>query len=114
MQKPPLQRLWAQCANACDACALLCGSVAADPNATRELSAEQAALLSCAEVCRLTAKALHEGREGAPHLCTWCADVCETCANSPRAAAEWAEIAASCRECAARCREVAGSPAPDF
>jgi hypothetical protein len=70
---------------------------------------EHVALITCADVCRITAAAARDGREKLPDVCHWCADVCDTFADSARASYLWPAVAASCRECAAQCRAIAAA-----
>lgn len=112
MNLPPSKPVLARCAAACEACAQLCEKVAADESITRPLSPEHAALVSCAEVCRVTATAIWDGRTGLPEICTWCADVCESCVENLRAAFERSRVPEICIQCAARYREVSASANP--
>jgi hypothetical protein len=102
-----------QCAHACDVCALECDrTLLSDPSyssSTGRFTAEHVALITCADVCRITAAAARDGRDKLPDVCHWCADVCDTFADSPRASYLWPEVAASCRECAEHCRAVAAA-----
>lgn len=97
-----------RCADACDGCAAECRAVlAADPDyiGAGKFSPRQVALLSCADVCKVTAAAVRERRDRLAEVCLWCADVCEGLLRESGALSESPTALEACRRSASLCRQ---------
>jgi hypothetical protein len=98
------------CEAACEACAADCERLLALDTAYRvgveSFTPQQLALVTCADVCRVTASAIREQRPGVEDVCAWCADVCATLAANWQRTPGWSSAIERSRECAARCGEV--------
>lgn len=100
-----------QCAAACEACAGQCErSLALDPSylvGSGRFDATQLAVLTCADVCRVSAKQLRESAEHSREVARWCSSVCTACAahNKPNIP-NWHLIKAKCLECVQHCDEL--------
>ena len=100
-----------RCAYATDLCSMACEvALAADPSytspGTEPYSEAQLALVSCASVCTLLARALRGG-DADLELVRWCAEICVKCAatDGPDGvpAAQWGLVVNACRKSAALC-----------
>ena len=100
-----------RCLRASEACALACESaLASDPSytspGTEPYSEAQLALVSCASVCTLVARALRMG-DGDLELLRWCAETCSQCMafamppGVPEAA--WSGVVQACGQGAQAC-----------
>jgi hypothetical protein len=98
------------CVDACEACAEECErALNTDPtyaSGVSKFTGEQIALITCADVCRITAAAVRRRQVGYQEICTWCAEVCETCVSRGRSAIDAGQLLYRCGECATRCRAV--------
>jgi len=64
-------------------------------------------MMSCAEICRVSAHFMIIGSSHHKHLCAECAEICEQCAADCARVGEMDECVAACRRCAESCRRMA-------
>lgn len=66
-------------------------------------------LLSCADLCKVTATVIRRQVPEHVAICATCADVCTACVKSCESSAEMEDLTAACRQCAACCRALVAS-----
>jgi hypothetical protein len=100
-QQKNLLMVLAECAAACDHCAIAC----LDEPEVKMLTHCIKLDLDCAEICRTTASFVARGSSHAKHLLKECAEICEACgAECEKHAAHGME---HCRVCAEACKRCA-------
>lgn len=105
----PLEQSAIDCMDACNACAIACGTSFAQMVGKDSKNACPACCIECAAVCRLCADAIARNGPFVKQTCKLCADVCTWCAQQCGAHEmdHCQRCAEACRRCAEACREMA-------
>lgn len=102
------------CIDICNRCAQMCLQTAMNhclETGGRHVEPEHFRLMmSCAEICQLSANFMLMNSRFHTRTCGVCAEVCEACAMDCDSIGDMEECASICHKCAESCRQMASMP----